>query len=303
MAEVTSVPGVKADILINDAPTTLYNDEDHETSHSSVSKYIQSQSDACWAVKLSISRKGWRVDHVDLRIWSDGELLASRFVDMSRPGSQNRWVFDGQRCKAGGASYKRLFRFGKLETTEGPLTTQVKQLLPKISQLGVIKIELWRCQRQGSSYPDRTWTSHDSLSETSPLPEKALKGRALSHRVNLGERVATSPEQKVPVSYLDDRPHATFVFKYLSKESLQAMMIAPRSPTPVTPNAADEIDTLTPQELRARLRAAQADERNSKEQPKRKVKLEQTNGDELEVTSSRRLKKAKIETVDLTSME
>ncbi|KAL9055872.1 MAG: hypothetical protein Q9162_003298 [Coniocarpon cinnabarinum] len=258
MAEVTSVPGVKADILINDAPTTLYNDEDHETSHSSVSKYIQSQSDACWAVKLSISRKVWRVDHVDLRIWSDAE---------------------------------------------GPLTTQVKQLLPKISQLGVIKIELWRCQRQGSSYPDRTWTSHDSLSETSPLPEKALKGRALSHRVNLGERVATSPEQKVPVSYLDDRPHATFVFKYLSKESLQAMMIAPRSPTPVTPNAADEIDTLTPQELRARLRAAQADERNSKEQPKRKVKLEQTNGDELEVTSSRRLKKAKIETVDLTSME
>ena len=84
-------------------------------------------------------------------------------------------------------------------------------------------------------------------------------------------------------------------------------MIVPRSPchNPVDDND-DDLDNMSPEELRVQLRTLRARkppaERDSKRELMRRVKREAAveEDDDLSVTSCRRAKAAKIEVVDLT---
>ncbi|KAK0650601.1 hypothetical protein DIS24_g6712 [Lasiodiplodia hormozganensis] len=150
------------------------------------------------------------------------------------------------------------------------------------------------------------------MDEMGKIPEKALKGRAVSHQVKL----QASEPAKVREGYTfvpdSNGKIATFIFRYRSKSALQAEGIIPRTPSPM-PLEERPLEELKPEELRELLRRHR--ERDAAASVvKREFKVEGTGGDSntgmdraqsgLEITTVRPIKRPRIsgsvETIDLT---
>ncbi|RYN23517.1 hypothetical protein AA0113_g5236 [Alternaria arborescens] len=74
-----------------------------------------------------------------------------------------------------------------------------------------------------------------STSDFGNIPEKALKGRALSHQTILRAPEVIPKTTQLTCRYMnnDRKPFITFKFKYRSKAALQSLLIIPRNPSPV----------------------------------------------------------------------
>lgn len=81
------------------------------------------------------------------------------------------------------------------------------------------------------------------------VPERALKGKAISHSVKFGSAIAIAPKKACETLYVDhtETPAATFIFYYRSEQALKSLMIIPRTPSPPP---IEEIDELTPGKVR-----------------------------------------------------
>ncbi|MCJ1286544.1 hypothetical protein MMC26_005890 [Xylographa opegraphella] len=224
---------------------------------------------------------------------------------------------------------KKLFRkaefiFGHLELQE---SDEVNVMPPHIDQLGTIRVDIQRAKL----LPSKSWTNFrkDEIGErVSSMPEKALKGKAVTNTVGMvvGDLIESNIKKQdhAPLTGPDGR-HICIDILYRSRHVLQMLGCIPRTPSPGTslePTTRSEqgfssargtpaVTTDSDQEirnLRARL-AILEQNRNIKSEPlhpcgdsstpARRVKRE---GTDIEIVWERKRprKSGPIEVVDLT---
>ncbi|KAF7509839.1 hypothetical protein GJ744_007350 [Endocarpon pusillum] len=122
----------------------------------------------------------------------------------------------------------------------------------KYSSLGLIRVEFWRYKTEYKKSIEESARMFQN-SQPGTVPEKALKGKALSLSTSFGDTIPTGGTRACKGTYLDSIPVAAFDFKYRSRTALQQLMIIPRSPSPV-PLEQKSIDDLTAEEARELVR-------------------------------------------------
>ncbi|KAJ9609591.1 hypothetical protein H2200_005918 [Cladophialophora chaetospira] len=137
-------------------------------------------------------------------------------------------------------------------TSDDQNSMTAAEIIAKYQSIGTVKVEVWRRISKGK----KNSSSNRSIL-TGPVPEKALKGKAMDVGVELQ---AAKPSQKHNVHVgedLDDYPVATFILFYRSRNALQILGVIPRTPEPVALEDRDPA-TLTPAELLELVRRQQA---------------------------------------------
>ncbi|KAF3159701.1 hypothetical protein TWF788_003675 [Orbilia oligospora] len=132
-----------------------------------------------------------------------------------------------------------------------------------IGNIGTLQLSIWRVKlaRGKLVFPDAKY----ELEAAKAIKEKLLKGQAVSHCTDFGERTTEPPRKRVyhDATYIDpkDKPFATFIFKYASKGKITiAQGYIPRTPSPELID--EDLPDLTHQELMRevmRLREQNAD--------------------------------------------
>ncbi|KAF2430698.1 hypothetical protein EJ08DRAFT_697176 [Tothia fuscella] len=102
------------------------------------------------------------------------------------------------------------------------------------------------------------------------VPEKALKGRAVSCRTSLDKAISIPQEMSQDAEYIDnyDDPFATFTFRYRTLDALKSELIVPRSPS-ATRIKDEPVEDPNPQEIQKRNKKG----RKSHKKPKSDAKV------------------------------
>ncbi|KAI4658828.1 uncharacterized protein J4E79_006587 [Alternaria viburni] len=238
MAIAKALPKLKVEVFVKNAPLEEHVDDDDQTSDNEVTKFIEASSGDNFEVKYCFS-PGFSIRHamlVELEI--DGEYADSAVFN---PGSSIRWnstyVFKGSREFEDGGYFVRKFCFSQLEIDDDGDTRKFEDSLKKkLHSVGVISLRCYWVTASGSSTPKAKAQKNETLGV---VPEKALKGSALSHQAR--------------TTKIDETPFAEFTFKYRSRAALKSLLIIPRTPSPV-PLEERDINTLTLEESRELLR-------------------------------------------------
>ena len=172
-------------VLVDGVPLQEY-DDDEENGQSAatnfVMKYIEATSGANFAVKFHVM-PGYQFEDADLFVWEitiDGYVLErpgvdkENFIKSKNVGlSTTRF---GSRYGSGSEWFLRKFQFSEIATGEELDPKKLEELKLKCDQLGSIKVEVRRYQKISMGDEGRT----DKSKTLGPVPEKALKGRALT---------------------------------------------------------------------------------------------------------------------------
>ncbi|KAK0104436.1 hypothetical protein ONS95_004726 [Cadophora gregata] len=127
----------------------------------------------------------------------------------------------------------RTLKFSSIKKVDDPDSSRVKKDAKALAGIGEIVVSVHRAVQRDSNPPV---VGNYNLAQHKPpeeVAEKALKGKAISHGVSYGEQQIVTRTAKETVDL--DGPHhpiGVFVFKYRSREDLQAELIIPRSPSP-----------------------------------------------------------------------
>ncbi|KAI9874215.1 MAG: hypothetical protein M1830_010057 [Pleopsidium flavum] len=247
---------IEVKVLVNGTAAQEYNDDEEEESSGPpiVKKYIEAISGAEFALQLELKPScHFRCELMMFQILIDGKNLESSLVTKAKFEEQPRGSEDH------------------------PQNTD-SDLKDRVVQLGTIRVEVHRVhggvyREPGTSGSGWQW---DELTELGTLPEKALKGHALSHNASLGLPQFTPPRGVwLGIEYLDGkyRPFAVFNFKYRSQKSLHDLRIIPRTPTPV-PLEDRPIEELTIEEARELLKRQRERQGSTVSEGKVEIKAE-----------------------------
>ncbi|KAK8218486.1 hypothetical protein IWZ01DRAFT_155306 [Phyllosticta capitalensis] len=161
------------------------------------------------------------------------------------------------RSHKNGVFWERNFTFSELVVDESSeqLDEETKE---SVDALGEIVIKVFRVKVTSTPEPvtENSSKPFAKLHEDSEVPEKALKGRAVSHKAELGQLQKGQAYSRLPsLERIDesDAPYAVFKFRYRSAEALKSMHLMPRTPEPV-PLEERPIEELTSEEMRELLR-------------------------------------------------
>ncbi|KAF2100645.1 hypothetical protein NA57DRAFT_54723 [Rhizodiscina lignyota] len=219
--------------------------------------------------------------NVEFRIdgkWVDG--IGFREGQLGRTGSQN--YLPGVMRREKGSWVERALRFSELTTSEDDIRGRQEELRKSIQRIGEISIRVHRCYsvKKVTSPPDDS-----KLQDVGTIPEKALKGMAVSHKVHLlgtGHR---------------------YLFAKHPTEALKAMCIVPRSESPERLEERD-IDDLSLEEARELLRR-ERESNGALKKVKREAKRERidddsetTTDDEIRVIHERPAKRTRSSAKD-----
>ncbi|KAK3645714.1 hypothetical protein LTR56_008901 [Elasticomyces elasticus] len=178
-----------------------------------------------------------------------------------------------------------------------------------VKDLGVIRVE---CRRGISVLTSRGGTGDGFRSRRDEgMPEKCLKGRAISSQATIGAPRSTQSPTYARMKWpYGKAPIAVFHFLYRSRQDLQIEGIIPRSPTPVPLEERDP-DLLNLEEARQLVRQARERE-EARVRVKQEIKKEkrthaEVDGDDPDVSfegerskRSRTFNDSGVELVDLT---
>ncbi|KXT08934.1 hypothetical protein AC579_9359 [Pseudocercospora musae] len=230
-----------------------YDDEDSAMG-STVSAYVEVVEGSNFVVRVTVrpniapSPK----DELQVRVKLDGKYVTGMVYSLqSNRGEQTTWYLEGRDRNTSRGVVMERFQFAHLQTNDGPLG---KEKVEAFKHLGEVKIGLAFVRRSGEAYVVQD-DSRFVSAFASNVPEKCLKGKAISSHATLGpqELRMARPVRTVPVYYPYGRAFASYIFKYRSKRDLQIEGIIPRSPSP-TPLEDRDPDDLTPEEARELIR-------------------------------------------------
>ncbi|KAI1075008.1 hypothetical protein F5B20DRAFT_573726 [Whalleya microplaca] len=270
MAIIKEIPGLEATIQVNGKDLVEY-DEPHpeETDREMqrlatatkesdsvtldlksiprVRKYIEATSGTAFGFRFVKYRKfRHQCNHIAVSYESDGcQTDLAHEPDQSR---RKAWANYMQELVTGNPrdGYEgQALIFGKVTIDhEDPRGLEdVQEEIIKAKRYGILRTLVYRMKpstvvrdlsNMGSPCPEETSTN---------VPEKALKGRTITHNVQYSRplRVCT-PEDEPEDVYQDpsERPFAIFEFRYMSKEGLIREGILP-NPTPIDNMNHDEL--------------------------------------------------------------
>jgi hypothetical protein len=202
MAVLDAYPGIKVQIVVNGAPLQEYDDDDDESATpNTVTKYVEAVSGAEFQIQHDITQP-----------WPQHEMLLECIVDQHKVvgavlnkgnyrGSSYRYVKEGAISYKEGHQFIQRFRFAQLSigksliiNTSGQASLIYKQahtdsetrqiqdnLMKDTKSKGEIQIQAFHIKnlRKVESPRDADIVGLGALGA---LPEKALKGRSISHQ-------------------------------------------------------------------------------------------------------------------------
>ncbi|KAI9671751.1 MAG: hypothetical protein M1831_003279 [Alyxoria varia] len=253
------VPGVEVEITVQGRPLVehhAYQCAEKDTKIIGVN--VGSVSDARFLVSIKVDpcKYQHRDNSLDVSIEIDGEVF--RFF-MEPSTFNGKWCVCFEDESVGlisGKTYKGKPKFAQIEL-ESDDERNDESMRAIAKSLGRISVHLRRqniverlkplLSPSLESLPDIPLLRDDESSESplpsptcvrvvSTIPEKSLKGRMLSHSVQLDEIKQRRPKKSKPMNgttretyktfhVVDDRPFASYEFIYLSKEKLQFKLL------------------------------------------------------------------------------
>ncbi|KAJ0124949.1 hypothetical protein J7T55_006292 [Diaporthe amygdali] len=219
--------GLEVKVLVNNSPLQEYEDNDTESTDDGFGdeirkcrRYVEVVGDTEFGVQfrvtpnsnyLNSNRQRFRFeidldDHEELR----GFLLRSKGEPVLIEGQVD---YDGQTYAM------RKFRFATMSTVDDDDMMRVEKDKEIAGLLGLIRVRVWRAEVIESNLPGSPSQTIGFDETELQLAEKALKGKALSHRVTLSDAVPTIGTTYATSTFVDpvNVPLAVFYFKYRSK--------------------------------------------------------------------------------------
>ncbi|MCJ1244363.1 hypothetical protein MMC30_001561 [Trapelia coarctata] len=226
-------------VVVNDQELTEYEDVGNTDDHAdeaeslnTITRYIEAAAGANFKLKFDTNGPSFTgYNGLLFGVFVDG-----REVDNVVLYAQKTAVLRGARTLEMGLWTIRKFKFARLQLADASYGPPSLPDSHRLENLGLITIKVERVNATASSRSlSRSTRTTEELSSQSPLSEKALKGRAVTHRTSFDqpERIATV--KPLNCDYLDSlkHPYASFSFKYRSRKALQAELIIPRTPSPI----------------------------------------------------------------------
>ncbi|KAM0716428.1 hypothetical protein Q7P37_007873 [Cladosporium fusiforme] len=310
------LPSASVSVRVNGRDLQEYNTEGSSEDDAMIATtYVEAVEDAEFEVCLHLERGfAYAWDYLAFKTQVDGVVIRNRIIPLN--GQEMSFIIQGLvEPLAHGKSQLKKCRFAAHDTTDAKLDARLKS--DHFSKLGEIEVTLTRCHEVGkvATVPK---SSYKAVVKDS-VPEKALKGRAITHHTAFGAAAETSSNW-VDVTYpYGENPIATYKFLYRSRRDLQIEGIIERSPSPVPLEDRDPND-LTLEEARELARRAQLKRTENDNQLKIKqegrpvkrrrsasvdVEAADDSGDEGDVTfvshSDARKRARNAEVIDLTA--
>ncbi|KAK3082362.1 hypothetical protein LTS18_004274 [Coniosporium uncinatum] len=236
-AILSGVKGLTATVLADGLVLREYDDPDADRHSKQSVQYIEAKSGA----KFEIA------------------TIFSGDFPYRQHGRQNTKTVVIQRVhlqKRGGYIYNFKGILGRGPRDDADIRKISESRKKQIDAVGSIEMRLYRTHAASKSV---SRTKCDNYADVGIIPEKALKGRAISHKLAFGDGEPTTMPTTISTHDVDpsDKPFASFTFKCRSMQALKASFIVPRSPTPV-PLEDRPVEELTMDELRELLRRERA---------------------------------------------
>ncbi|KAH6875378.1 hypothetical protein BKA58DRAFT_119998 [Alternaria rosae] len=295
MAIASEHPGLEVTICVDGQPLPEYEDDDEDPAPKTTTKYIEARSDRHFSIVTRFKPPFPTEYHVRTWLSIDGIGMDRRL--WLREGLFERpFEKAGIRRQEGEEWVKQKFSFAKLNIVEEARESipNVAAMKQSLSTTGCITMSFQLVkgfQEVQLESPKHYTPAH--LATLKEIPEKALKGDALSHQIVLSKSQKCRPGRPTTsyrkYDFVGKEPFATFHFKYRSLASLRALRLAPfNEPTPV-PLEKRSGEDLTPAELREllqRVRRRGSESASIKQEAGAtiRVKRERTINDDDEVT-------------------
>ncbi|OBT63909.1 hypothetical protein VE03_05970 [Pseudogymnoascus sp. 23342-1-I1] len=241
MAKSKSLKGVDVSIVINGIKVTEYEDPRDETKHDypkkTVLRYIEAISGTNYSILNEVS-SGYKLKSAlsfSVQVDSWTRQTNPLFVQGEDASPWTPWTYkvEGKEyMDYKGVQWEKPFKFSPLKIVDADDKDRIKRDAHASKNIGEIRVTVRRKQaKEKSHYSIRGKDSDTSLE----IAEKAVKGQSLSHGTEFGEatrcRELTTITKTKPQRGSHD-PAAVFIFRYRSREALQAEHIIPRDQSP-----------------------------------------------------------------------
>ncbi|KAJ4986210.1 hypothetical protein SVAN01_08257 [Stagonosporopsis vannaccii] len=261
MAILPAHPSIKISIVCNGVALPEYDDNDQESQNDVISKYIEATSGAEFGILCELSSP-WPPYTVHLTYFLDQKRACSKLIRSVKNSSSSKYkpsytkLVEGLTTASNGQTYLHKFVFAALNIDESAAVPVRSQLMQNIKGMGEITVTAKFVKNL--RYTDATRRApKGDFTALGTVPEQALKGSSVSHQASLR---AAQPKgsRRFRVrhyTHVDSSkgPFATYNFKYRSRDSLKALLIIPRSTSPV-PLEERDVDSLSMEEMRELLR-------------------------------------------------
>ncbi|KAL0261713.1 hypothetical protein SLS55_003143 [Diplodia seriata] len=282
MAVISDIPGLKVEVRVHGQALDEFPSEDESDTSDTATRYIEATSGVEFTVRITYDEAldpRYKSCDIQSRLELDGKPADKRNTERKDwIGKERKEVnYSGSRSLENGKWYFRTMAFSQVNIVDE--NDQVQRSVAEaeaIKSLGEIKVTIWRCKvprgsrpLSPSKYPRRNFNFIDNI------PEKKLKGRAISHQVKLGEAQDITNQftsNPLPSKKIDGKPFAIFIFRYRSKDALKAECVISRTVTP-EPLENRPVESLTAEEARELVRRLK-DQQGARQSPPPETKQE-----------------------------
>ncbi|KAI0004694.1 hypothetical protein F4779DRAFT_633916 [Xylariaceae sp. FL0662B] len=270
MAIIDEIPGIEATIQVGGQDLTEYDEPNAEETEQEVKhlatatknsdsvtldlkdiprvrKYIEVTSGMTFRFKF-VKHHNFKHQSHHLAVVFKMNGLDTQFLHEPLQDPRKEWIYLLSRIGIGNNidGYQAQDLMFCEVTTDETAPRNVQELQDeamKAKKYGVLQILVYQMRLTTKTHR-RTDFGGPRASETSTqVPEKALKGRIVTHNVQRGRPRPSLPPKEQPENVFEDpfkRPFAVFEFLYLSKEGLIRESILP-GPTPLDNLNYDEL--------------------------------------------------------------
>ncbi|KAF2160292.1 hypothetical protein M409DRAFT_29147 [Zasmidium cellare ATCC 36951] len=264
MAVTEDFPGIEVTVEVDGVALKEYEDKDEAEPAKTVTRYIEAAHGKNFTVTVKMS-KGFRLRNnaLSFQVYADGNLASRKVFNQNDATSGRTLRVEGFHD----LQHITKFRFDELHTVSDDRS--IRQEASKLASLGTLKIKMHHSTITGSTPAEARVRKQPATMGT--VSEKALKGKALTHSVGFGDVVARRAKNMTNTQRVGDI--VTFVYRYHSLESLKALLIIPRDPSPQPlPLEERDFDSLSRENLMELHRRAR--EARGQEDTKPKIKRE-----------------------------
>ncbi|RMY73677.1 hypothetical protein D0863_03724 [Hortaea werneckii] len=252
--KIDGIEGLRVSIRVGGSDLQEYDDlTDVLDDPFNAVKYVEASSGSNFMIHTRIKRSGSRrlqppskADSLQFDVSLDGRCIARHISDINNHKDDYSKDIDSVTENHDGKFVRRLFQFADLTTNESNDDASKWLDVRKVKSLGEIQIKFLWC-RTGKTIPaDERSNRHVKYSGQNAIPEKCLKGRAISSQAVLGVGMPCTGHSSIHATYpYGSQPFATYVFRYRSHRDLQIEGIIPRSPSPEPGVPLEERDPAT----------------------------------------------------------
>lgn len=219
-------------------------------------KYIQATADTHFTFKFTILPEHSidPIKDIVFDVYVDDNAPMGSRIFLSQVGANGSSdTFEGREFLKGARDWKlERMRFGPLHLTDD---VDADMQSDQVSAIGTLKIKVWEYQRTGQHKckAEETTRKRDTFSEEDFKDSTSDMLVNMDDPETLNRTASTAYDGK----RIGGAPQATMILKYRSRGALQKLGLIPKSPSPI-PLERRDIDSLNPDELRERLRRAEA---------------------------------------------